>query len=97
MQKEEEGNSLDIQWLRLLLPMQGVGVRSLVAELRSHMPPGQKKRNIKQKQYCYKLNKEFKMFRIKKSQETREKEVQFHVVLLHSQLKCVRKVWTMLT
>ena len=33
---------LVVQWLRLCLPMQGVQVPSLVGELRSHMPPGQK-------------------------------------------------------
>ena len=38
--------------------MQGVRVRSLVGELRSHMPRGQK--NIKQKQYCNKFSKDFK-------------------------------------
>ena len=27
----------------------------------------------------------------------REKGVQFHVILLHSKLKCVQKGWTMLT
>ena len=31
-----------VQWLLLHLPMQGVWVRSLVGELRSHMPCGQK-------------------------------------------------------
>ena len=31
-----------VQWLRLHLPMQGVRVRSLVGELKSHMPWGQK-------------------------------------------------------
>ena len=30
------------QWLRLYLPMQGVGVPSLVRELRSHVTHGQK-------------------------------------------------------
>ena len=34
--------SLAVQWLRLHLPMQGVRVRSLVGELRSHMSRGQK-------------------------------------------------------
>ena len=37
-----------------------VWVRSLVGELRSHMPHGQKNQNIKQKQYCNKFNKDFK-------------------------------------
>ena len=35
------GTSLVVQWLRLLLPMQGVRVRTLVRELRSHMPHDQ--------------------------------------------------------
>ena len=35
------GTSLAVQWLRLhVLPIQGVCVRSLVGEQRSHMPPG---------------------------------------------------------
>jgi len=34
---------LAVQRLRLCLPMQGVQVRSLVRELRLHMPCGQKK------------------------------------------------------
>ena len=38
------GTSLVVQWLRLHLPVQGVWVRSLVRELRSHMPCGQKNR-----------------------------------------------------
>ena len=36
-----------VQWFRLLLPMQGVGVPSVVGELRSYMPPDQKKINNK--------------------------------------------------
>ena len=40
--------------------MQGVRVRFLVGELRSHMPRGQKNQNIKQKQYYNKFNKDFK-------------------------------------
>ena len=46
--------SLMIQCLRIHLAMQGMQVRSLVRELRSHKPHGQKKQNRKQKQY-YKL------------------------------------------
>ena len=45
---------LAVQWLRLCLPMQGVWVRSLVGELRSPMPQGQKNPSINQKQYCNK-------------------------------------------
>ena len=52
------GTSLVVQWLRL--PMQGVWVRSLVGELGSHMPRGQKNQNIKQKQCCNTFNKDFK-------------------------------------
>ena len=36
------GTSLVVQWLRLRLPKHGVWVQSLVKELRSHMPRGQK-------------------------------------------------------
>ena len=36
------GTSLTVHWLRLCLPMQGVQVGSLVGELGSCMPPGQK-------------------------------------------------------
>ena len=56
--------SLEVQWwiqgvntVVSHLPTQGVRVRSLLRELRSHMPCGQK---IKQKQYCKKFNKDFK-------------------------------------
>ena len=46
----------------------GVRVWSLVGELRSHMPRGQKNQNIKQKQYCNKFNKDLKkMVHMKKS------------------------------
>ena len=41
-------------------PIQGVRVQFLVGDLRWHVPWGQKeKQNIKQKQYCNKLNKDF--------------------------------------
>ena len=53
--------SLVVPWWRLL-PLQRVWDPSLLGELRSYMPPGQKKKkqNIKQKQYCNKFNKDFK-------------------------------------
>ena len=54
------GTSLMVQWLRIRLPMQGTRVQSLVGELRSHMPRGQKSQNIEQKQYGNKFNKGFK-------------------------------------
>ena len=40
--KDTVGTSLAVLWLRLRLPMQGVQVRSLVGELRSHVSRGQK-------------------------------------------------------
>ena len=49
--------SLAAQWLRFCLPIQGVGVKSLAGEQRSHRPHDQ---NIKQKQECNKFNKGFK-------------------------------------
>ena len=55
-------NSLEIQWLECCLPMQRVWDRSLVWELRSHMPCGPKKNppKHKQKQYCNKFTEDFK-------------------------------------
>ena len=58
--------SLEAQWLRPRLPMQGLWVPSLLRELRSHVPPGQKHQNIKQKQYCNKFYKDFKHGPLKK-------------------------------
>ena len=52
--------------MRLGLPVQGVWVCSLVRELRSHVPWGQKNQVIKQKQYCNKLKKDFKSGPLKK-------------------------------
>ena len=48
--------------------MQGLQVQSLVRELKSHTPHGQKNQNIKkkQKQYCNKLKKDLKIAHIKK-------------------------------
>ena len=54
-----------VQWLRLCLPIQGVQVQSLARELRSHIPQGQRVKNIKQKLYCNKFNKDFKKIIIK--------------------------------
>ena len=36
------GSPLVVQWLRYHLPMQWLQIQSLVGELRSHMPRGQK-------------------------------------------------------
>ena len=57
--------------VKTVLPMQGVWVRSLVRELRSHMPHG-KKQNAKQKQYCNKFNKDFKKVRIKNKKQKKK-------------------------
>ena len=38
--KLKGGTSLVVQWLGICLPMQGTWVRSLVKELRPHMPQG---------------------------------------------------------
>ena len=68
------GTCLVIQWLRLHLPIHGVWVWSLVGELTSHLPHGPKTENIKQVQYCNKLNKDFKkMARIKKKNLKKKK------------------------
>ena len=48
-----------VQWLRLGLLMPGVQAWSLVSELRSHMPWGQKTKTLKRKQYCNKCNNNF--------------------------------------
>ena len=45
--------------VKTLPSMQGVQIQSLVGELRSYMPWGQKTKT-KQKQYCNKFNKDFK-------------------------------------
>ena len=50
--------SLVVQWVRLCLPMQRYRFRSLVRGLRSHVPLSQNPQDIKQKQYCYKFNKD---------------------------------------
>jgi len=46
-------------------PSQGVCVPSLVSEVRSHIPCGQKNQNMKQKQDGNKFNNDLKMVRIK--------------------------------
>ena len=52
------GTSLALQWLRLHL-IQGMHVPSLVMELRFPHDSGPKTQNIKQRQYCNKLKKDF--------------------------------------
>ena len=54
LEEYQAASSLAVQWLRLRLPKQGVQVRLVVFELRSHMPWGQK--NKTKKQYCNKFS-----------------------------------------
>ena len=58
---------MEVHWLRLCLPMQGLWFPSLVKELRACMPQGpKKKKNLKKpKQYCNKFNKHLKMVHMK--------------------------------
>ena len=89
------GTSLVVQWLRL--PMQGVWVRSLVGELGSHMPRGQKNQNIKQKQCCNTFNKDFKNGPHQKSlkilkQKNKQKNPKMHIGVNYGSLWLVRFV-----
>ena len=61
------------QWLRLHLPIQWVWVRPLVRALRSYIPRGQKSQNVKLKQYCNKLNKDFKKWSLSKTLSKKDK------------------------
>ena len=54
------GDFLGIPVAKTLTSNAAVWVWSLVGQLRSHMPLDHKNQNIKQKQYCYKFNKDFK-------------------------------------
>ena len=54
------GTSLVVQGLRLCLPMQGVQFPSLVGELRSHMPLGQKTKTANRNNIVTNLIKTFK-------------------------------------
>ena len=60
LRTHDVGASLEDQWLGLYLTMQWVWVQSVVWELRSHVPFGQKNQNIKQKQHGNKFNKNLK-------------------------------------
>ena len=56
-----------VLWLRLRLPMQGVSVQSLVGELRSHTPHGQKTETLNRRNIVTNSMKTLKMVHIKKS------------------------------
>ena len=59
--------SLVVQWFRLHLPVQGVQVQSLVGELRSHMPQGQKTKTQNRSNIVTNLIKTLKMVHVKKN------------------------------
>ena len=57
--------SLVVQWFRLRLPMQGVQVWSLVGELGSYMPPGQKNKTWNRSNIVTNSIKDLKIVHIK--------------------------------
>ena len=59
--------SLVVQWFRLHLPVQGEQVQSLVGELRSHMPQGQKTKTQNRSNIVTNSIKTLKWFTSKKS------------------------------
>ena len=59
--------SLVVQWLKFHTSNTEVRVRSLISELRSHMPLSQNPKSIKQKQCCNKFNKDLKKKKISAS------------------------------
>ena len=63
------GTSLVVLWLRLCLPMQGEGVQSLVRELRSHVPHGQKIKTQNRSNTVANSIKALKMVHIKKKKQ----------------------------
>ena len=74
VEKEVTGTSLVVQWLGLRLPLQEVQVRSLVGELGSHMPRGQKN-NIKNRSNIVTSSvKTLKMVHIKKKKSKKKKK-----------------------
>ena len=60
------GTSLVVQWLRLHLPVQGVWVWSLIRELSSHLPRGQKTKTWNRGYIVTNSIKTLKMVHIKK-------------------------------
>ena len=68
--------SLEVQWLRFHLPMQGVQVWSLVRELWSHTPWGQKNKTWNRSNVVTKSTEDFKkMVHIKKNLKKKKKRV----------------------
>ena len=81
---KRRGTSLAVQWLRLRLPMQAVHVRSLVGELRSHMPHGQKTKTQNRSNIITHSVKALKMVHIKKSLKRKDKKEKSQVKHLKS-------------
>ena len=69
-----DGTSLVVQWLGLCPLVQGVWVRSLVRELRSHTAQGQKKnpKHKQQKQYYNNSIKTLEIVHIQKKKKNKE-------------------------
>ena len=70
--------------------MQGLRVWSLVGDLKSHVPHGQKKQNIRQKQYCNKFNKDFQKKKVhikKKKNNQKNKKKPPQKIPLHTLVK----------
>ena len=66
------GTWLTIQWIRLCLAMQVVQVRSLIGEVRSHMPHSQKIKTESTSNTVTKSVKTLKMVHIKKKKEKKK-------------------------
>ena len=63
------GTSLAVQWLQFPLPKQGLQVQSLVGELRSHMPRGQKAKTLNRSNAVTNSIKTLKMVRMRKKKK----------------------------
>ena len=63
------GTSLAVQWLQFPLPKQGLQVQSLVGELRSHMPCGQKAKTLNRSNTVTNSIKTLKMVRMRKKKK----------------------------
>ena len=74
--------SLVVQWLRFHLPMQGVQGQSLVGELKIPHALGSKDQNIKQKQYCNRFIKTFKLAHLQKKKKGKGVVASFFLLIL---------------
>ena len=74
LRNNSPATSLVIQWLRLCLPKQGVGLWSLVRELRTHMPLSKKQNINNRSNIVIKYNKSFKKGPLPKKKKKLKKE-----------------------